>query len=287
MRQNEGSVRSADGTAIGFVTQGSGPPLLIVHGGMRSITAWQPLLRALVPAHEVTAMDRRGRGRSPDAGTAYSLEAEARDVAAVASFLAERHGGPVDVFGHSYGALAVLAAAGEGAPLRRLALYEPPGPETVLPASRPRIPRLITNGEIGRAVVLFLTEVIHMPREQVFAMRDTPQAADALTIAASTFIREGNAIATANIPALAAAVTQPALLLLGERSPAWAQNVTSQLQGALPLSTLSALPGQGHDAVDDAPATVAQLLVDWFTQDTLTNPAMASGHQASGAPVGT
>src|SRR3954469_10086513 len=76
MRQNEGSVRSADGTAIGFVTQGSGPPLLIVHGGMRSITAWQPLLRALVPAREVTAMDRRGRGRSPDTGTAYSLEAE-------------------------------------------------------------------------------------------------------------------------------------------------------------------------------------------------------------------
>src|SRR4051794_37640649 len=117
MQPGEGSVRSADGTTIGFVTQGSGPPLLMVHGGMRSTTAWQPLLRALAPAREVTAMDRRGRGRSPDAGKPYSLEAEAQDVAAVASHLAQRHGDRVDVFGHSYGALAVLAAAGTGAPL--------------------------------------------------------------------------------------------------------------------------------------------------------------------------
>jgi pimeloyl-ACP methyl ester carboxylesterase len=40
-------------------------------------------------------------------------------------------GDPVDVFGHSYGAVCALGAASPGAPVRRLALYEPPGPPTV------------------------------------------------------------------------------------------------------------------------------------------------------------
>ena len=37
------SVTSADGTRVGLLTAGEGPPLLLVHGGMGCIESWQPL----------------------------------------------------------------------------------------------------------------------------------------------------------------------------------------------------------------------------------------------------
>jgi len=58
------SVTSADGTKIGLLTAGEGPPLLLVHGGMGQIESWQSLWPALTGRWRVTAMDRRGRGAS-------------------------------------------------------------------------------------------------------------------------------------------------------------------------------------------------------------------------------
>jgi pimeloyl-ACP methyl ester carboxylesterase len=93
-----GSVVSADGTRIGFITGGEGPALLMVHGGMCSSARWAPLWPFLVGRFQVTAMDRRGRGSSGD-GKGYSLAAEYSDVIAVADHLSARQGRPVDIFG--------------------------------------------------------------------------------------------------------------------------------------------------------------------------------------------
>jgi pimeloyl-ACP methyl ester carboxylesterase len=125
-----GAVASPDGVSIGLLTAGSGPALLLVHGGLGSIDSWQSGWDSLTGQFQVTAMDRRGRGTSGDAD-GYSLEREYADVAAVAALLADEQGGPVDVVGHSYGATCVLGAAARGAPVRRIVLYEPPGPQTV------------------------------------------------------------------------------------------------------------------------------------------------------------
>lgn len=64
-------------------------------------------------------MDRRGRGESGD-GPAYSLDREAEDVAA----LVDSIGQPVNVLGHSYGALCAIKAALLTNNIRRLILYE-------------------------------------------------------------------------------------------------------------------------------------------------------------------
>ena len=77
------SVTSADGTRIGLLTAGAGPPLLLVHGGMGRIESWQPLWGELTSRWRVTAMDRRGRGTSGDTEP-YDLSREFTDVATVA-----------------------------------------------------------------------------------------------------------------------------------------------------------------------------------------------------------
>jgi alpha-beta hydrolase superfamily lysophospholipase len=51
------------------------------------------------------------------------INQEYEDITAVASVMADQHGGPIDVFAHSYGATCTLGAAARGAAFRRVVLY--------------------------------------------------------------------------------------------------------------------------------------------------------------------
>src|SRR5450755_5062944 len=73
-------VTSADGVRIGLLTAGSGPGLLLVHGGMGTIQSWRGVWDALIRHRRVTAMDRRDRASSGDGGS-YALGSEFADVA--------------------------------------------------------------------------------------------------------------------------------------------------------------------------------------------------------------
>jgi pimeloyl-ACP methyl ester carboxylesterase len=67
------SVRSADGTRIGFVKTGSGPALVLVHGVLNTADQWLSVAMAMADHCMCYVMDRRGRGRSDD-GADYSLD---------------------------------------------------------------------------------------------------------------------------------------------------------------------------------------------------------------------
>jgi pimeloyl-ACP methyl ester carboxylesterase len=248
---------SADGTRIGLLTAGAGSSLLLVHGGAGCIESWQSLWGTLTGRWRVTAMDRRGRGSSGDTGP-YQLKKEFQDVAAVAASMAGD--GPVDVFGHSYGATCALGAASLGAPLGRLALYEPPGPQAAPPEWRERMTAMVEAGQPGRAIMSFLFEIIALTSEQIEGLRNAPQSYDVMPIVTATLPREALALASVDLTALAEAVTVPALLILGDASPPWAGEITRELTAALPESRVAILPGQGHLAVDYAPGPLAGAL---------------------------
>jgi pimeloyl-ACP methyl ester carboxylesterase len=255
------AVTSADGTQIGLLTAGQGPPLLLVHGGMGCIASWRSLWDALTERWRVTAMDRRGRGSSGDSEP-YDISREFEDVAAAAASL----DGPADVFGHSFGATCALGAAAHGAPIRRLALYEPPGPQTAPREWRDRVRAMIAAGQPRPAMASFLTEVIGLTEQQVIDLRNAPRDYDVMPIVSATMPRESQVIADADLPALAASVPVPVpvLLILGSASPAWAHDITGELAARLPDSTLAVLDGQGHDAIDSAPELLASELAGFF-----------------------
>jgi pimeloyl-ACP methyl ester carboxylesterase len=266
------SVAGADGVSIGLLTAGTGPPLLLVHGGMGRIERWAAVWGPLAGHWRVTAMDRRGRASSGD-GEPYALSKEYEDVAVVAAALARQHGGPVDVFAHSYGATCALGAAAGGAPFRRVALYEPPGPQTVPREWVDRASAMVAAGEPGQAMLSFLTEIIGLTAEQVYELRDTPGARGIMPIVSATLAREARALTSVDLLSLAAAVTCPVLLLLGARSPAWATDITRALARALASAELVVLPGHGHDAFDSAPDLVVRELQRFF--DSELHPAAA------------
>jgi pimeloyl-ACP methyl ester carboxylesterase len=257
------SVHGAGGVEIGLHTEGSGPPLLLVHGGMGSASRWAPMWPLLTERYEVTAMDRRGRGTSGDA-PGYSLSDEYGDVLAVAEHLAVDRPDGVDVFAHSIGAVCVLGAAARGAPFRRLALYEPPGPETVSREWLERASGWLEAGQAGRAVMSFLVEVIGLDPAEVTAMRDTPVAAESVSIAATTLRREAEALLALDVAEPRGSVPAPVLFLLGDRSPTWATTCTERLRRMLSDSVVVDLPGLGHDAVDVDPSLVVSCLDRFF-----------------------
>jgi len=259
-------VTGADGVSIGLLTAGTGPALLLVHGGMACLEGWEPMWAGLAGRWRVTAMDRRGRGSSGDAEP-YALGKEYDDIAAVAAILAQEAGGPVDVFAHSYGATCALGAAARGAPFRRMALYEPAGPQTSPAEWAERVTALIGEGRAGRAMISFLIEILGLTSGQVEDLKNAPRAYDVLPIVSATMPREAHALTSVDLPGLAAAVTAPALLLLGATSPAWAGDITREVAAALPTAELAVLPGQGHLAVDSDPDLVVAELRRFFGDD--------------------
>ena len=111
------------GAVIYYVTIGTGPPLMILHGGPGSTHDYfLPYLLPLAKDRQLVLIDERGSGRSQTLTdhTEYNLEAMAEDVEAVRVALAL---GKMDLLGHSFGGLLAQAVAvNHPAGIRRLIL---------------------------------------------------------------------------------------------------------------------------------------------------------------------
>lgn len=116
-----GSVRSSDGTVIGYRRIGHGPGLILVHGAMMASQQFESLARILADNFTVYVPDRRGRGMSGAPGPDYGIRTEIDDLAALL-----RETDAHNVFGLSSGAAIALHAARELPQITKLALYEPP-----------------------------------------------------------------------------------------------------------------------------------------------------------------
>ena len=126
-----------------------------MHGTTADHTRWETMLLPLEPHATVHAMDRRGRGGSGDSRPTPAAEAD--DVAAVV----EAIGRPVDVFGHSYGALVALEAALRSSGVRRLVLYEPALSGT-FPEETARMERSLADGRREDVIVTLLRDLAGM-----------------------------------------------------------------------------------------------------------------------------
>src|SRR3990172_5078197 len=87
---------------------GDGPPLLLVHGLSGRWQSWLSVVPLLQARWRVIALDLRGHGKSGRAADGYDLRFYAADVE---SFIPAVIGGPVNVIGHSLGAMTAIVVA--------------------------------------------------------------------------------------------------------------------------------------------------------------------------------
>ena len=76
-----------NGIRVYYAIYGSGPPLLLLHGGLASAECWSAQIPAFAAAHEVIVMDSRGHGRSTRDARRYSYDLMAADVVALLDHL--------------------------------------------------------------------------------------------------------------------------------------------------------------------------------------------------------
>lgn len=89
-----------------FLEQGSGPPLIILHGLFGSSRNWTSIVRELALRWHVFALDLRNHGDSPRTA-GHTLD----DLAADLLLFLEQVGTPTVVMGHSMGGLAAMRAS--------------------------------------------------------------------------------------------------------------------------------------------------------------------------------
>lgn len=257
MTEATSSVRSADGTEIGFEVVGNGPPVIVVHGGTADRSRWTPVRPGLAERFTVYIVDRRGRGLSVQESEApYGVEREGEDIAAVLESVGE----PALLFGHSYGGLVALEAARLSTLVAGLLLYEPaaatPGHVPVEDEVFARFDELLAAGRREVALEVFFAEVVGVPREQIELMRGSAIWEARLKVI-HTASREGRAANAYSLdPARFSAVAAPTTVLMGTESPAWLQAACRATHAALTGSRLVELEGQGHMAIDTAPERI-------------------------------
>jgi pimeloyl-ACP methyl ester carboxylesterase len=260
------SFRSSDGIRLCYRQSGAGPPLLLIHGTGTDSARWRPVLPFLEPCYTVFALDRRGYGQSAD-GPTYSLEQEFEDVSAT---IKEIDRGPVDVIAHSYGALCALGAAAAGAPLRHLVAYEPPLPvrtQDYFPLGLVRrMGELIARGDSAGAVTEFLAAVVGPNPEELAAMQRLASWPTFVERAPITR-RELEAVERlTGTPQAFRACRTPTLLVLGGDSPPQYHATAQALHAILASSRIAVLDGQGHAAINAAPARFAQTAVGFLAE---------------------
>jgi pimeloyl-ACP methyl ester carboxylesterase len=239
------SVVVANGIEHHVQDLGAGSPVVMLHGLLiGSLASWYfTSAPALAKTHRVRVYDLRGHGRSALAATGYDVRTLAGDLGVLAG------DAPVDLVGHSWGALVALRfAIDHPERVRRLVLVEAPLP----PSSVSEMDAFVTGGDLGSA----------LPAQMNIAGR----RGERLVRALARLVRETSLVADLRAerdpdPAELARVRAPTLVVTGDRSSCAPGG--ERLAREIPGARLLVLPG-GHyvhlDARDALTAAIVEHL---------------------------
>ena len=253
-------VTSPHGVRVSFQKSGSGPALVLVHGGFSDHqTNWEFVEPILRDRFTVYAIARRNRGGT-DATSGHSLLDEAQDVVALIRHIGE----PVFLLGHSYGAQCALNAARiVPAAVRKLVLYEAPRPALMPRDALAILEALGAAGDWDEFSFTFFRDVIRVPVAELEALRATdlwsPIVADAP--ASLGDLRALNAFrfdagSYRGLP-------MPVCLQIGSESY-HDLYVTDALAAVLPHARLQELKGQAHEGMTTAPEMYAEAVTEFL-----------------------
>jgi pimeloyl-ACP methyl ester carboxylesterase len=242
------TITTGAGVTVSHTKAGTGPPLVLVHGGFSDhLSNWELVTGELEKHYTVYAIARRGRGETT-ATSGHGVPDEAADVAAVIDSIGE----PVFLLGHSYGAAISAETALITQGIRKLVLYEPPDPEA-FPESviGPVVAKAEAGDWDGFAYDFFL-RAIRVPKEELDEYRASEFWQPIIDDAPNT-AHDLRAVRRWRVePERFRNLAVPVVFFLGSESPPelWA---TDMLQAVLPESTKVVLEGQAHEGMTTAP----------------------------------
>ena len=257
-------VQSPDGTSLAVWVDGEGPALVLVHGCPSEHSTFDPLVREL-RAHVTTyAMDRRGSGASGDTAP-YAIDREFEDVRAVVNVVAARVGGPVALWGHSYGCNPAMGGAALTSKVGHLVLYEPSFGLRYPPGAIDAIEQAMAVGDPERAIRAALVDTGVITDEDFEAFKASPRwskvVASAPTLPRECRVEEGWVYQPGQFDAISA----PTLMLTGSETDPELAECTQRAAAVIPNAEIRVLDGHGHFAYKTDPAMVAAIICDFIS----------------------
>jgi pimeloyl-ACP methyl ester carboxylesterase len=239
---------------IAYERAGTGPPLVLVHGGVSDHREWRYQLDALSDAFTVVAWDAPGCGASSDPPSSFRMPEYAGQLAAFIEALGLEH---PHVLGLSWGSTLALE-------LYRL---RPDLPASLtLTAAYAGWAGSLSSEEVARRLETNLADLDALaPEAFVRTWVPTLFSADAPTdvvedyVAVMASFHPGgirpmlHAMAEADLRDVLPTIAVPTLLLYGELDRRSPRPVAEAMRDAIPGSRLVLLPGVGHMANLESP----------------------------------
>ena len=174
--------------------------------------------------------------------------------------------GSAFLWGSSSGAVLALIATASGAPVTKLALWEPPFilDENARPPADQveQYERMIAEGRRGDAAEYFMSKVVGMPRSSS-PTRGRSRGGPGREAIAHTLAYDARIMGDYSIPTeTAASVKAPTLVLAGGADMPFMRESAQALADAIPDGQVRFLDGQGHN-VD--PTVLAPALKAFFS----------------------
>jgi pimeloyl-ACP methyl ester carboxylesterase len=217
-----------DGALIWYASFGSGPPVILLHGGLGHSGNWGYQVSALVAAgHRVVTIDSRGHGRSTRDDRPYSYELMASDVVAVMDHLFLDK---ATLVGWSDGACVALVLASK-APARVAGVFffacnmDPGGTKQIEPS--PLLDRCFSRH-----------------RKDYAMLSATPGDFDQFVGAVGLMMRTQPNYSREDL----GAIKVPVVIVLGEHDEFIKREHANYLADAIPGAELIILPGVSHFA---------------------------------------
>ena len=252
-------IRSDDGFTVSAYDEGSGPvPVIIIGGGMDDGRSYARLAAELAATNRVLRVVRRQYDPKAARWRPVQIADEVSDVIALARLV----GRPCYLFGHSSGGVVALETALAAPDLvDALAVFEPAIDLAALPLGRPEATaaarQAVDAGRTGRALEIFLRDVVQMPRTTAKLARLLTLSTRFRTQLIPGQIADQEALKRLGDRLAAyARITQRVLIVAGSKSPRHLRDRADLLQGTLPSSELRQLDRVGHGA----PATDARVV---------------------------
>ena len=257
-------VRSRDGTPLSVWVDGEGPALVLVHGCPSEHSTFDPLVQELRPHLTTYAMDRRGSGASGDTAP-YAIMREFEDVAEVVDTVATHTGGPVALWGHSYGCNPAMGGAALTGNIHHLILYEPSFGLTYPPGAIEAIERAVADGDPERAIHAAFVDTGVMTDEEFEASKASPRwpkvVASAPNLPRECRVEDGWRYEPGQFDGISA----PTIMLTGSDTHPELAECRKRAAAAIPNTEIRVLGGHGHLAYKTDPALVAAIILDFIT----------------------
>ena len=262
-----------NGITMSYVEEGTGEPVVFVHGAVSDARAWGPIRAEISDEHHFIAPTMRyyGTGEWPDAGENFRGATHVDDMAA---FIEALDLGPVHLVGWSYGSDVATAAALKNPDLiQSLILFEPSMgnflPEGDASAAAMEaagqmfgpVGAAVEEGDAEKATRLLIEGVFQM---EPGGFESQPPEAQEMQLANA---RTTPLLMSAPGPEVTCDMLgqfdKPVLVVHGGDSNAFWVQIAEGMSSCLPQAEMATLPGMNHNGPVRDPVGLAKLIEDF------------------------